>query len=319
MANGDQTSLVTNQQPIGQQQGLMTEEETVEQPKTLYETLRGVDPIQLRNQILKNRAQNLISSRLDSSDVASIMSQVNAGKLTLDQAVAHSKTMQSGTMKILNKFNFDKNMTSKKIEAYYKTHGSTMNTSEMNALSRIRNHKLRQEIASERAETVQEKRNKKNRTFHTFGQDRYFDLAQGIDISIEGMTTEEVKKNAELFKFRDALTKEIEKDMGAGGGNILSGNYHTLITSLYGLAMRIPVKNIQEQKGFILWNSDGTNEFVSIPREERSPKAIRTLWFERHKGQIIKARAELGKMNTETLPEEQSQQADPLNLFQYVE
>ena len=39
MANGDQTSLVTNQQPIGQQQGLMTEEETVEQPKTLYETL----------------------------------------------------------------------------------------------------------------------------------------------------------------------------------------------------------------------------------------------------------------------------------------
>ena len=39
MANGDQQNLVTNQQPIGQQQGLMTEEETVEQPKTLYETL----------------------------------------------------------------------------------------------------------------------------------------------------------------------------------------------------------------------------------------------------------------------------------------
>ena len=107
MANGDQTSLVTNQQPIGQQQGLMTEEETVEQPKTLYEILRGVDTIQLRNQILKNRAQNLIASRLDSSDVASIMSQINAGKLTLDQAVAQSKTMQSGTMKKLNELDLE--------------------------------------------------------------------------------------------------------------------------------------------------------------------------------------------------------------------
>jgi hypothetical protein len=315
MGNGDQTSLVTNQQPIGQQQGLMTEEETIEQPKTLYETLRGVDPIQLRNQILKNRAQNLISSRLDSSDVASIMSQVNAGKLTLDQAVAHSKTMQSDNMKKLNKLDFDEKATSKTIDAYYKTHGSTMTSSEMNVLRQIHNRKLSQEIASEKAETVQEKRNKKNRTFHTTAKDRYLDLAHSVDLGLKNMTDKSYK---DVKPFHDALTAEVQKDMGKGG-NILSGSYDALRKNLFGISMRIPTENIKSEKGFMVWDSEGTPEFVPIPREDDSPTAIRMLWFKTHLRLIQRARSELGKMNTETLPEEQTQQADPLNLLQYVE
>ena len=315
MANGDQTSLVTNQQPIGQQQGLMTEEETVEQPKTLYETLRGVDPIQLRNQILKNRAQNQIASRLDSSDVASIMSQVNAGKLTLDQAVAYSKTMQSGTMKKLNELDFDENATSKSIDAYYKTHGSTMTSSEMNVLRQIRNRKLRQEIAKRTAQTVQEKRELKNTTFHTFAQDRYTDLAHSIDMGIKGMTETSWKN---VKPFHDALTAEVKKDMGVGG-NILSGNYNAIRRNLLGIANQLPVENIKSQKGFMVWDSEGSPEFVPIPREDDSPTAIRMLWFQTHLRLIQAARSELGKMNTETLPEEQPQQTDPLNLLQYVD
>lgn len=315
MANGDQTSLVTNQQPIGQQQGLMTEEETVEQPKTLYETLRGVDPIQLRNQILKNRAQNQIASRLDSSDVASIMSQVNAGKLTLDQAVAHSKTMQSGTMKKLNELDFDENTTSKVIDAYYKTHGSTMTSSEMNVLRQIRNRKLRQEVAKRKGQTVQDKRNLKNTTFHTFAQDRYLDLAHSVDLGLKNMTDKSYK---DVKPFHDALTAEVQKDMGKGG-NILSGSYDALRKNLFGISMRIPTENIKSEKGFMVWDSEGTPEFVPIPKEDDSPTAIRMLWFKTHLRLIQRARSELGKMNTETLPEEQSQQADPLNLFQYVE
>ena len=316
MGNGDQTSLVTNQQPIGQQQGLMTEEETVEQPKTLYETLRGVDPIQLRNQILKNRAQNLISSRLDSSDVASIMSQVNAGKLTLDQAVAYSKTMQSGTMKKLNELDFDENATSKSIDAYYKTHGSTMTSSEMNVLRQIRNRKLRQEIAKRKGQTVQEKRELNNTTFHTFAQDRYTDLAHSIDMGLKGMT--EKAYNKDVKPFHDALTAEVKKDMGVGG-NILSGNYNAIRRNLLSIADKLPVENIKSQKGFMVWNSDSPPEFVPIPREDDSPTAIKMLWFKTHLRLIQTARSELGKMNTETLPEEQPQQADPLNLLQYVD
>ena len=305
MSNGQDPSVITQQG--GQQQALATQEEPLEQETNLYQTLRGIDPLELRNEILRNRAEKQVYMNADSANAADLMSRVYAGDMTYAQAVATSKTMLTTPMTTLNNMLFDKNKTSRDFDKWFEQNSNKLNRTETAYFFKRRDRKARQEASTATAEAKVGKLTEQN-TDHFFNaKDIYQSISFDIETTIEGATDE----TGEVGKALEYITEHISGELKSQSAQ---SDINQLQRNIYLISRNIPAKKMMEARGFMI-----NGEWIEIPDTTKDPNVVRKIWFDKTMGNIKTARTTLRKMNQYTEEAPAAQQPDPYNIMQYIE
>jgi hypothetical protein len=305
MSNGQDPSVITQQG--GQQQALATQEEPLEQETNLYQTLRGIDPLELRNEILRNRAEKQVYMNADSANAADLMSRVYAGDMTYAQAVATSKTMLTTPMRTLDNMLFDKNKTRRDFDKWFEQNSNKLNRTETAYFFNRMDRKARQEASTATAGAKVAKLTEQNTDHFYNAKDIYQSISFDIETTIEGATD----ATGEVGKALEYVTEHISGELKSQSAH---GSIEPLQRKIYLISRNIPAKKMLEAKGFMI-----NGVWTPIPEMVKDPDSVRDIWFKMTMDNLKKARTTLRKMNQYTEEAPAAQEPDPYNIFQHIE
>ena len=328
MANGDQTNLATNQQPIGQPAQTT---QPAQQPMSMHQMLgsRTTDQaLKLKSLITKQKQQKEIVRNVGAERATNLVNEYKKNGLSISSALEQSKKELSVNSKELDNLYFKENTTSQSFLALRNRKGQTYTKNERNLWFTHYNSILGKENDALNQRGAISQKDFDRSKISSAAQNDYRVLQDMMDRGISEMfipdkvtglptTTFKQKKDKdgkpreinELDQKKYNALQEARRSIYESSFADVSGNLSDQLEMQKNLAIianNVDINFLRDKGGIFIGE-----EFIEIPAGvTSSPSGLRNFYYNSLRSQLLRARNHSAKLGVYNAPEEEKESTD---------
>jgi hypothetical protein len=333
MSNGDQTNLVTNQQPIGQPAQTT---QPAQQPMNLHQlfgSMTADQALKLKSVVIKQKQQKEIIRNVGKDRATELVNKYKEEGLSISAALDQSKKELSPNSRELDNLYFQKDITPEKFLALRERKGQTYTKSERNLwfshYNSLVNKENKANLQKGRITQAAFDRSK----FLGDAKVDYIALEDVMDTGIfqyyqkdpaTGLPTQDFKEKKDakgnIIKRTELDEKKYDAVMSArkyiydAVATDLSGglsDQKEMQKQLHIIANNVDIEFLKNKKGIFI-----DNEFIDLMGVDNDPTALRQIYYEQLKKRLLLAKNHIAKLG---FIEQESESELPKNDYSQYE
>tara|TARA_R110000851_G_scaffold204871_4_gene356819 strand:- start:1776 stop:2861 length:1086 start_codon:yes stop_codon:yes gene_type:complete len=323
-----------SQSQLLQQQTQQPVQETMQQPvqqrkpTNLYQALGSMNPeqlLKLKSNVQKRSGRRQIYNNVGSNRGAELLLDVNAGKMTIAEAINRSKQELTPNMKALDAVFFKEGAKSTDMLPFYERMKNTWRAKErnlwlshFNALksreAKIDNARIQNNKNIAKDDKARIANDYQNMEYINFAQTDYIVAQTEIQRTVDGL--QKIKAMSNEFQtafngFMDEVTKDLNGDLTQPRGDQFAMNQY-----IVQMAKQIPHDELKTKKGFYI-----EGDFIETFEKGLGQEELRNLWSQGLIKKILAAKNHTNKLKQHTpapQPEEVPTQSGDIDFSQYM-